>query len=100
MAVDILMLVERYDENGKPDTKNIKAENMQRHKTMTGAGKPRAVDGISRTPAVKPQRNRAKPEAPKAGKPETDEADSKKTVVPRRAPTRGKYIDEYAGPAA
>lgn len=54
------------------------------------------VDGISRGGAVKPQRTGTKQvpqENPKAG---TRKPGSKKTVVPRRAPARGKYIDEYA----
>lgn len=54
------------------------------------------VDGISRGGAVKPQRNGLKQvpqEKPKTG---TRKPASKKGVVQRRAPSRGKYIDEYA----
>lgn len=59
------------------------------------------VDGISRGGAVKPQRNGTGPkqvpqEKPKAG---SSKPDRKKAVVPRRAPSRGKYIDEYARPS-
>ena len=72
---------------------------MQRQHILTGAGKRDAVDGISRTSAVKPQRNRAKPEPTEADKPDADPPTRRKTVVPRRTPARGKYIDEYARPA-
>jgi hypothetical protein len=57
------------------------------------------VDGISRGVPVKPQRTGTKQvpqEKPKSG---ARKPASKKTVVPRRAPSRGKYIDEYARPA-
>lgn len=56
------------------------------------------VEGVSRGVPVKPQRTGTKQvpqEKPKAG---TSKPVSKKTVVPRRAPSRGKYIDEYARP--
>lgn len=58
-----------------------------------------SVGGITRSVPVKPQSTGTKqvpPEKPKAGnrKPGT-----KKAVVQRRAPARGKYIDEYARPA-
>jgi hypothetical protein len=56
------------------------------------------VDGVSGGTAVKPQRSRAKPELPKGGKPDNAKPEPKKGAVPRRAPSRGKYIDEYARP--
>lgn len=55
-----------------------------------------AVDGITKGGAVKPERNGLKQvpqEKPKSG---TRKPGAKKGVVPRRAPSRGKYIDEYA----
>lgn len=55
-----------------------------------------SVDGITGSGAVKPQRNGLKQvpqEKPKSG---TTKPTSKKGVVPRRTPSRGKYIDEYA----
>jgi hypothetical protein len=60
------------------------------------------VDGITRGGAIKPQRNGTGPkqvpeEKPKSG---SRKPGSKKAVVPRRAPSRGKYIDEYARPPA
>lgn len=57
------------------------------------------VDGVGRGGAIKPKRTGTK-EVPQ-DKPKTDshKPGSKKAVVPRRAPTRGKYIDEYARPA-
>lgn len=58
-----------------------------------------AIEGIRRGVPVKPQRTGTKPvpqEKPKAG---TSKPGGKKAVVPRRAPSRGKYIDEYARPA-
>lgn len=54
------------------------------------------VEGISRGGAVKPQRDGLKKvpqEKPKTG---TRKPAGKKGVVQRRAPSRGKYIDEYA----
>ena len=57
-----------------------------------------SVDGIVRSGGVKPKRTGTKPvpqDKPKAG---TTKPGNKKTVVPRRAPSRGKYIDEYARP--
>lgn len=53
------------------------------------------VEGISRGGAIKPQRKSPKQlpeEKPAAGR----KPGSKKGVVQRRAPSRGKYIDEYA----
>jgi len=57
------------------------------------------VDGIGRGSAIKPKRTDTK-QVPQ-GKPKTDgrKPAGKKAVVPRRAPSRGKYIDEYAQPA-
>jgi hypothetical protein len=57
------------------------------------------VDGVSGGAAVKPQRSRLKPELPKDDKPGAGKPERKKSVVQRRAPSRGKYIDEYAQPA-
>jgi hypothetical protein len=56
------------------------------------------VDGITRGVPVKPQRSgtgakQVPQEKPKSG---SRKPGSKKAVVPRRAPARGKYIDEYA----
>lgn len=58
-----------------------------------------SIDGIGRGSAIKPKRTGTK-QTPKE-KPKTDirKPGSKKAVVPRRAPSRGKYIDEYARPA-
>lgn len=57
------------------------------------------VEGVTRSAPVKPKRTGTKP--PLQDKPKTDsrKPGSKKTVVPRRAPSRGKYIDEYARPS-
>jgi hypothetical protein len=57
------------------------------------------VDGIGRGSAIKPKRTGTK-QVPKE-KPKTDsrKPGGTKTVVQRRAPSRGKYIDEYARPA-
>lgn len=55
------------------------------------------VDGISKGVPVKPQRNGPKP-VPEKPKPGSRKPGGKKAVVPRRAPSRGKYIDEYARP--
>lgn len=54
------------------------------------------VDGISRSGAVKPKRTGTR-QVP-ADKPRSDSGKpaGKKGGVPRRAPARGKYIDEYA----
>jgi hypothetical protein len=57
-----------------------------------------AVDGISRGGAVKPQRTGTKPAPQEKSKTGTRKPGGKKTVVPPRAPSRGKYIDEYARP--
>lgn len=57
------------------------------------------VEGITRGTPVKPKSKGTKQvpqEKPKAG---SHKPDGKKTVVPRRAPSRGKYIDEYARPS-
>lgn len=56
------------------------------------------IDGITRGAPVKPRRSgtgtkEVPQEKPKAG---PRKPAAKKTVVPRRAPSRGKYIDEYA----
>ncbi len=58
------------------------------------------VEGITRGLPVKPKRTGTK-QVPQ-DKPKTDsrKPGGKKTVVPRRAPSRGKYIDEYARPSA
>lgn len=54
------------------------------------------VEGVTRGVPVKPKRTGTK--SVPQDKPKTDsrKPGSKKTVVPRRAPSRGKYIDEYA----
>lgn len=80
---------------------------MQQPIKMLFAARKDTVDGVSGGAAVKPQRNRLKPELPKPefprpeftgdGKPDAAKPERKKTVVQRRAPARGKYIDEYAG---
>lgn len=54
------------------------------------------VDGVGKGSAIKPKRTGVKQvpqEKPKAG---GGKPGGKKAVVPRRAPSRGKYIDEYA----
>ncbi len=76
---------------------------MQQPVKMLFAARKDTVDGVSGGAAIKPQRNRLKPELPKPefprdGKPDAAKPERKKTVVQRRAPARGKYIDEYAGP--
>ncbi len=57
------------------------------------------VEGITKGVPVKPNRTGTK-QVPQ-DKPKTDsrKQGGKKTVVPHRTPSRGKYIDEYAGPA-
>lgn len=77
---------------------------MQQPIKMLFAARKNTVDGVLGGAAVKPQRNRLKPELPKPefpkdGKPDAAKPGRKKTVVQRRAPARGKYIDEYAGPS-
>lgn len=54
------------------------------------------VEGITSGQPIKPKRTGTK-QVPK-DKPKTDtrKPGGKKTVVPRRVPSRGKYIDEYA----
>lgn len=61
-----------------------------------------AVEGITKGVPVKPQRGgvgtrQVPQEKPKSG---NRKPAGKKTVVPNRAPSRGKYIDEYARPSA
>lgn len=73
---------------------------MQQPIKVLIAARKDTVDGVSGGAAVKPQRNRLKPELPKNGKPDAAKPERKKTVVQRRAPARGKYIDEYARPGA
>lgn len=58
----------------------------------------KTVDGIGRGGAIKPKRSDTKPVPQEKPKPEGRKPGGKKTVVPRRAPARGKYIDEYASP--
>lgn len=58
-----------------------------------------AVEGISRGVPVKPQRTGTKQVPQEKPKASSGKTGVKKTVVPRRAPSRGKYIDEYARPA-
>lgn len=74
---------------------------MQQPIKMLFAARKDTVDGVLGGAAVKPQRNRLKPELPKPEFPKPDAAKPgrKKSVVQRRAPARGKYIDEYAGPS-
>ena len=54
-----------------------------------------AVDGITRGSAIKPQRKNPK-QAPEDKPAAARKPAGKKGVVQRRAPSRGKYIDEYA----
>ena len=54
------------------------------------------VDGIGRGSAIKPKRTGTKQVPQEKPKSDIRKPGSKKTVVPRRAPSRGKYIDEYA----
>lgn len=56
------------------------------------------VDGIGKGVPVKPQRNGPKQVPQEKPKPGARKPGGKKAVVPRRAPSRGKYIDEYARP--
>lgn len=74
---------------------------MQQPIKMLLAARKDTVDGVLGGAAVKPQRNRLKPELPKpdVAKPDAVKPGRKKSVVQRRAPARGKYIDEYAGPS-
>ena len=58
------------------------------------------VDGITRGGGIKPQRSGTGPKPVPEDKPTVGrKPGGKKTVVPRRAPSRGKYIDEYARPS-
>lgn len=70
---------------------------MQQSKKLKAARK-ETVDGIAGGAAIKPQRGRPKPGATRS-KPEAGKTPEPKTILPRRAPSRGKYIDEYARPA-
>lgn len=66
------------------------------YKTIENLAAEDTVEGIARGGAVKPQRNGLKQvpqEKPKAG---SRKPVGKKGGVQRRAPSRGKYIDEYA----
>lgn len=56
----------------------------------------KTVDGIGRGSAIKPKRSGSKPVSKEKPKTDGRKPAGKKTVVPRRAPSRGKYIDEYA----
>lgn len=57
------------------------------------------VGGVDRSGAVKPKRTGIKQVPQEKSKTDGRKPAGKKTVVPRRAPSRGKYIDEYAQPA-
>jgi hypothetical protein len=54
------------------------------------------VAGVSRGAPVKPKRTGTKSVPQDKPKNDGRKPVGKKTVVPRRAPSRGKYIDEYA----
>ncbi len=54
------------------------------------------VDGIGKGGAVKPKRTGTKQVPQDKPKADSHKPGGKKSVVPRRAPSRGKYIDEYA----
>lgn len=58
------------------------------------------VDGIGKGSAIKPKRTGTKQVPQEKPKTDSRKPGNKKTVVPRRAPARGKYIDEYARPSA
>ena len=64
--------------------------------TMENLAAEDTVDGIAKGGAVKPQSNGLKQVPQEKTKPGARKPGSKKGVVPRRAPSRGKYIDEYA----
>lgn len=57
-----------------------------------------ALDGVTRGAPIKPKRTGTKPVPQDKPKTDSRKPGSKKAVVPRRAPSRGKYIDEYARP--
>lgn len=58
------------------------------------------VVGIIGGTAIRPSRNRPRPqESWEEGGRASKKPERKKTNGPRRAPSRGRYIDEYARPA-
>jgi hypothetical protein len=66
------------------------------HKAIEYLAAADPVDGIGKPGAIQPKRTGIKQvpqEKPKTG---SGKPGGKKAVVPRRAPSRGKYIDEYA----
>jgi hypothetical protein len=57
------------------------------------------VGGIPGTGAIKPGQHRSR-QQPAAEKPRSSRTGNrKKPATPRKAPARGRYIDEYARPA-
>lgn len=56
------------------------------------------IDGIGVSTAIRPGRNRTRAKEKIDGKVKPDPTD-KKTPSTRKAPSRGRYVDEYAQPS-
>ena len=57
------------------------------------------IDGIGVSTAIRPGRNRTRAKEKVDGKVKPAPAD-KKSPSTRKAPSRGRYVDEYARPSA
>lgn len=57
------------------------------------------IDGIGVSTAIRPGRNRTRAKEKVDGKVKPQPAD-KKSPSTRKAPARGRYVDEYAQPSA
>lgn len=57
------------------------------------------IDGIGVSTAIRPSRHRTRTKEKVDGKVKPDST-NKKSPSPRKAPSRGRYVDEYARPSA
>ncbi len=69
---------------------------MQNNKQSFTADEP--ISSVVGGAPVRPQRNRPQPQAGWGEKQDEKKPERKKSGVTRRAPARGRYIDEYARP--
>ena len=58
------------------------------------------VDGVGAATPVRPGRGRARTGGEVEDKPKTAPERKKKSPPPRKSPSRGRYVDEYARPPA
>ena len=58
------------------------------------------IDGIGAGTPVRPGRSRTRSKDPTDDKAKTVPGAKKKTPPVRKAPSRGRYVDEYASPPA